>query len=283
MSKMTALAGIAAIVATTLSACGGSDGSTPGVAGDCKPAHADLKTARSGTLTTSTYNFPPFTTLEGTKVGGAEGDIMAEIAAMECLTLTGLPLDTGSVVTAAQSGRADLASGNWYCTAARAEVLSLAGPVYGDELGIVSQDGVDTFDELKGRTIGTVDGYNYNAELQKLFGSDVKIYPTPTAMYTDIKSGRLDAALDSFGSASYANQQNGGQWKVVVPQPDDRIAASKQPGQVCFPIAKSNKALAQAVIEDIETLRDNGRLAEILVDNGLKASAADPGPLHLIS
>ena len=283
MLRKIALAGCTALLAASLAACGGGGGSTNAALQGCKPAHPNLKTAHSGTLTTGTYDFPPFTTVNGTSVGGAEGDILAAIARMECLTLTGQPLDTGSVVTAAQTGRVDLASGNWYCTAKRAAVMDLAGPVYGDELGIVSKDGADTFNQLAGRTIGTVDGYNYNAELQAIFGNNVKIYPTPTAMYNDLKTGRLASALDSFGSAAYANKQHGNTWKVMVPQPDPRVAASDQPGQVCFPMAKSNQALYNAVNADIVTLRNSGKLAEILVKDGLKASAANPGPLHLIS
>ena len=68
----------------------------------------------------------------------------------------------------------------------------------------------------------------------------MKTYPTPTAMYTGIESGRLDAALDSFGSVSYAKERNGDEWQVVVPQPDDRGAASEKPAHVCFPIANSD-------------------------------------------
>ncbi|NJC69883.1 amino acid ABC transporter substrate-binding protein [Planosporangium thailandense] len=276
------MAGVLLLSAATLAACGGNDQNAPAANAGCKPAHANLKTAKSGTLTTSTYTFPPFTNVNGTTVTGAEGGILKEIASMECLSLTGQPLDTGSVVTAAQNGRADIASGNWYCTAARAKVVDLAGPVYGDQIGIISTNGASTFTELQGRAMGTVDGYLWNEEFKKIYGSDLKVYPTPTAMYNDLKAGRIEVAADSFGSATYANKQNGDKWKVVNPAADSRVAASKQPPQVCFPMSKNNQALYNAVNEDLKTLRDNGKLAKILEDNGLSGSAANTGELQLI-
>jgi len=47
-------------------------------------------------------------------------------------------------------------------------------------------------------------------------------------------------------------------------------------------MSKNNPDLFAAVSENIVTLRDNGTIAQILEDNGLDVSAADPGPLQLI-
>lgn len=282
MHKMLAGAGGALLALTMLAGCGSDSDNGAAADGSCTPAHEGLSTVRSGVLTTATYNFPPFIKLNGTEVAGLEGDILTEIAKMECLDLQGQPLDTGSVIPATQNGRVDIASGNWYCTKERADVMSLAGPAYGDQIGIISTDGANTFDALKGKAMGTVDGYNWNAEFKRIYGSDLKIYPNPTAMYNDLKSGRLDVAADSFGSATYANEQAGNPWKIEVPESDDRVAASLEPGQVCFPMSKDNAALVDAVMEDLEALRKDGTIADLLEGNGLDPSAADVGELRLI-
>jgi polar amino acid transport system substrate-binding protein len=280
LRKFIALAGTAFLAATALAGCAvQSSGSE---SADCKPQHAGLSTVRAGTLTVSAPVFPPFVQVEGTKLSGVEGQILDEIASMECLTLTAQPLDAASVISAAQSGRVDIAAGNWYCTAERAKTMSLAGPVYGDQMGILTATGAKTFSELQGKVIGTVDGYHWNGELKSLYGADLKLYPNATAMYNDFKAGRIDAAMDSFGSAAYANQQHGGKWKIEVPVPDDRVAASVEPAQACFPVPKQNEALAKAVIEDLGKLRADGTLAKILEQNGLDASAADVSELKLI-
>ncbi|GAA1700050.1 amino acid ABC transporter substrate-binding protein [Mycolicibacterium murale] len=264
-----------------LTACGSSSQEAQS-ARDCTPAHPGLETVTPGTLTAATYNFPPFLVVEGTSIAGIEGEILREIAEMECLTLTSQPLDTASVIPATQNGRTDVSAGDWYCTAARAEVLSLAGPVFSDQIVIVSDDGAATFDALQGRSIGTVDGYMWNEELQRMFGASLRVYPNPTAVYNDLESGRLDSAIDSIGTASFAKEQKGTDWAIERPAPDPRVASSTAPGQVCFPMSMNNPELFSAVSENIVTLRDNGRIAEILEENGLDPSAAEPGPLQLI-
>ncbi len=281
MHKTTSLAGAMLLLAAALAGCS-LDSASSATKESCTPAHSGLSTVNKGTLSVSAATLPPFTTVEGTKLAGAEGKVLEKVAAMECLTMTAQPLDTASVITAAQNGRADVAAGNWYCTAERAKVMSLAGPIYGDQIGILSSSGAKKFSELDGKTVGTVDGYLWNAEFKTLYGAGLKIYPNSTAMISDLKAGRIDAAADSYGSATYSNAQNGGKWRLEVPEPDERVASSVNPAQVCFPVPKSNDALAKAIIEDVEKLRSSGDLAEILGTNGLDRSAAHVKELHLI-
>ncbi|MBT2548182.1 ABC transporter substrate-binding protein [Arthrobacter sp. ISL-65] len=282
MRKIAALVGTTLLAVTALTGCALDSASAPAKA-DCTPAHSGLSTVSKGVLSVSAATLPPFTQVDGTKLAGAEGKILDKIAAMECLTLAAQPLDTASVISSAQNGRVDVAAGNWYCTAERAKAMSLAGPVYGDQIGILSSSGAKTFSELEGKTVGTVDGYQWNAEFKTLYGAGLKTYPNATAMISDLKAGRIDAAVDSYGSAKYSNAQNSDKWKVEVPEPDKRVASSVNPAQVCFPVPKSNETLAKAIISDLEKLRSDGTLADILGDNGLDRSAADVKELQLIS
>lgn len=282
MRKVTALVGTTLLAVTTLTGCALDSASSPAKA-ECTPAHADLSTVNKGVLSVSAATLPPFTQVDGTKLAGAEGKVLEKIAAMECLTLTAQPLDTASVISSAQNGRVDVAAGNWYCTAERAKAMSLAGPLYLDQIGILSSSGVNTFSELEGKTVGTVDGYLWNAEFKTLYGAGLKTYPNATAMISDLKAGRIDVAVDSYGSAKYSNAQNGDKWKVEVPDPDKRVASSVNPAQVCFPVPKSNEALAKAITADVGKLRSDRTLAEILGENGLDRSSADVKELQLIS
>lgn len=281
MNKLKTSAVAALLAGAALTACG-TGAADSAASGDCTPAHDGIKTVQPGVLTVATYNFPPFVALEGTKAAGVEGEIIAAIGEMECLDVVAQPLDTGSVIASTQSGRTDIAAGNWYCTAERAKVLELAGPAYGDLVGLITPDGVTTFEELKGKQLGSVDGYNWNEEFEAIYGSDVKLYPNPTAMYNDLESGRIEVAVDSFGSATFANEQHGGLWKVTVPEPDERVASSLDPAQVCFPMSKDNTKLLEAINDDLDKLREAGTIAEILEKNGLDASAAETGELRLI-
>jgi polar amino acid transport system substrate-binding protein len=281
MYKFIAKAGVVILAATALAGCA-SSASTSSTNASCTPQHPDLPTVNKGTLTASASVFPPFTQVDGSKLAGVEGQILDKIASMECLTLTAQPLDTASVISAAQNGRVDIAAGNWYCTAERAKVMSLAGPVYGDQIGILSTDGASTFSALEGKTVGTVDGYFWNGELKEIYGANLKVYPNSTAMNNDLKAGRIDSSIDSYGSSAYVNKQNGDKWSLKVPAPDERVKSSVKPSQVCFPLPKKNEALAKAITEDLAKLRDDGTLAKILQENGLDASAAKVGELQLI-
>jgi polar amino acid transport system substrate-binding protein len=273
------LAATAIVVASALSACGGATGD---VSADCKPAH-DFSAVRKGMLTVSTFDLPPFTKVKGTKLSGVDGDILKEIAKRECLTITVMPLDASAVIPAVDAGRADVAAGDWYRTAKRAEAVALSAPLYLDQMGIISSDKVNTVTGFDGKTVGTVDGYLWVEDLQKYLGHGLVTYPSSTAMWQDLKAGRIDVAVDSYASAVYANDSiGGGKYSVEVAQPDPAVAASKEPAQAGFPIPKDNKGLLKAIDADIEAMQEDGTIADILQKNGLDASAADTGKPRLI-
>jgi polar amino acid transport system substrate-binding protein len=276
-----------ALSAILLAGCGlaagcGSGGEADNARTNCTPAHPGVSTLTDGTLTVAVATLPPFTGADGNELLGLEGDILSAIAERECLTIQVQSLDFPTAITAAQTGRADISSGNWWCTAKRAETMGLVGPVYTDKLGITSREGIDTFSAVEGRPVGTVDGYNWNADLEKVYGANLKTYPSASVMYQDLQAGRIDAAFDSSAAATYANQQRGGEWQIKIAQPDERIRASLKGPQVCFPVPANNASLKEALNADVEALRTEGALGEFLTKNELDPSAADTGPLNLI-
>lgn len=274
---LVAAAGL--ITLTGVSACGGS---SSGVAADCEPAH-EFSTVREGTLTVATFDLPPFTKIEGNKITGVEGQILDEIAKRECVTITPMPLDAPAVVPAAQQGRADLAAGDWWRTEERAAVMELSAPIFTDQMGIISKEGVDAVPGLKGEKVGTVDGYLWVEDLRAIFGESLVTYPSSTAMWQDLKAGRIDAGIDAYASAVYTNENIGdGKYKVEVSQPDQAVASTLEPAQAAFPMAKGKQDLLDAINADIEALKEDGTIAKILEENGLDPSAADTGEPRLI-
>jgi polar amino acid transport system substrate-binding protein len=263
--------------ALPLSACG-SQGSAAEVAKDCKPAHK-FSTVTEGKLTVAGYDLPPYSSQSGGKLSGVDPDIVAEIAKMECLTVEAKWMAPAAVIPTVQSNRADLAVGDWYRTQARAQIVSLSDPIYVDQMGISSKDGIDTVAALKGKKVGTVDGYLWVEDLKKYLGDSLRIYPSTVNMNQDLKSGRIEIAVDSYGSQKVTNPS----MKIMVAKPDPAVAASQEAAQASLPVPQANTELLKAINEDLKTLRDNGKLKEILVKNGLDASAADTGAARLIS
>src|SRR5271156_1230481 len=112
-------------------------------ADDCKPAH-QFKTVEPGKLTVAIYEYPPFTTAsaDSATIGGVDSDIAKHFAAANCLTVTPVVVDPAATVQYVVSGKADVATGDWYRTAERAKVMGLSYPTYLDQMGIYSKTGV---------------------------------------------------------------------------------------------------------------------------------------------
>jgi polar amino acid transport system substrate-binding protein len=267
-----------ACAALLLSACGGAD--APQAQGDCTPKH-QFSTITEGTLTVGAFDLPPYSMTTGPDgISGVDADILREIAKRECLTITSQAGNTPSLIPGVQQGRFDLAIGDWYRTEPRSKIVNLSDPLYLDEMGIISASGVTTVAEMEGKKVGTVDGYLWVSDLQKVLGDNLALYPSSVDMNQDFNAGRIEIGVDSYGSALHTFK--GTATKVEVSQPDDRVAASKEAAQATFPMAKDNQDMLNAFNEIIAELHADGTIVRILEQNGLPASAAQTGTPRLI-
>lgn len=287
------LAGLAsAVLAATLTACTSGPAATPSPSVQCEPKH-QFPTIKKGVLTVSTYPLPPFSILTGQELTpdgvplgndgtleGVDGDILAEIAANECLTVEVNSTAAAAVLATVRAGGADVGAANWYRTVERSKILDLTDPIYTDQLAIISADGTSDFTQLKGRRVATVLGYQYVADLRDYFGESVVLFNSPLTMFNELKKGNIDAAIDTVGVG--AEFTRGTQLKVEPAQPNEAIAASLEPGQSAFLVQQGHPELLAALNANIKALRESGRLAEILKKYGLDPSAAEPGEPRLM-
>jgi polar amino acid transport system substrate-binding protein len=269
---------VLAALAFGATALGGCSAAATAQNADCKPAHT-FPTVAEGKLSVVLYDLPPFSKLEGNKVTGVDGDIVNAIAEMECLTVSAKSVATAANIPTVQAGRADVSIAAWYRTAARAEIVGLTDPIYTDQMAIISKDGLDDAEQLKGKSVGTVDGYLWVDDMKKLLGDSLKVYPTTLNMNQDLAAGRIDVGIDSYGSAQFNKK---GDLKVAVIKPHEAIAASKEAAQIAIPVPQKNTELLAALNADLKTLRESGKLEEILKANGLDVTAADTGEARLI-
>ncbi|MFH8252563.1 substrate-binding periplasmic protein [Microbacterium sp. B2969] len=269
-------ASVAALAAISLAACSGdASGSTAG--GDCKPAHT-FTTITPGELTIASYDYPPATLLEGDGLTGMEGDLITEIAKLECLKLTvSSSGGAGAVIPSVQTQRADLGSGNWLRTKERAKIVYMSAPLWSDPQAIVSTSGI-TSDELKGKKVGSVAGNLWNDSLQQWLGDDFKIYQDDESVYGDLAAGRIDALVASAASANYRFQDNPIKGATVVAvTPNPNVPQFDAVGQVMWPSSLDNKDLGKALDEDIEKLRADGTITKILEKYGIDPAVGEPG------
>jgi polar amino acid transport system substrate-binding protein len=279
MARPRLLAGVlAGALAIGLTACGSGSSS---VASDCKPAHT-FPTIAAGELTVGVYDLPPFISTRGDGgMSGVDADILRAIAAKECLEIKPSNTSASAMVPGVQNGRLDVAVGDWYRTTERAAIVAFTDPIYLDEMAIVSPDGISTVEGLVGKTVGTVDGYLWVQDLQKVLGDSLKLYPAGANMQQDLKAGRIQAGIDSYGSAA-STLAGSPDLKIEKAQPDPRVAASEQAAQTAFILPKGNQAMVDAFNADLAALRADGTLTKILTEHGLEPSAADVGEPRLI-
>ena len=253
------------------------------VAQDCKPAHTIDTLVSKGKLTAAIYEYPPFAITNGGQIGGVDGEILKNIAAMECLTFAPVVVDPAATIQYVLAGRADIAAGDWYRTAERAKVLGMSAPTYLDQMGIYSKDGVSTVAAMIGKRVGTVSGFLWVAELQKLLGANLKLYPNPVALAQDLQAGRIEIGVDSYGTGAYAQKKGGYPGITIkVAEPDQRVQASIQSAQANLPYTKTNTSLGAAMDADIEAMHKDGKIAGYLKSFGLDPSGADTGEARLI-
>jgi polar amino acid transport system substrate-binding protein len=253
------------------------------MADGCKPAH-EFSSITPGTLTIVAHEYMPFSgKSEDAAIKGIDGDIVKAIATKECLKLDVSIVDASAVIQSVSTGKADFGIGDWQRTVARAKVLGLSGPLYTDQMGVISADGVDTIPALQGKKVGVVAGSYWNADLKKYLGSSLTIYPNPVAMAQDLSAKRIDIGIDSYLTAAY-NQKSAGYrgFKVLPIKPDASVPASLSPSQAGFPYQKTNSALGEAISADIAEMQKTGEIARIIQSYGLQPSAANVGEPRLV-
>ncbi|QRM32285.1 ABC transporter substrate-binding protein [Microvirga sp. VF16] len=238
---------------------------------ECTPKHS-FKTVKTGTLTVALTNTPPYS-LEKEGVSGIDGDILQTFANENCLKVEYEVFSYPAAVSAVQSGRADAGIGGFYRTAARAKVVALSNAVYLDQVAVVSKEGYDTVDALKGKKVGTVEGYSWVRDLEKLY--DTKTYPSSLNLAQDVQAGRIDAGVEGFGAAVDLNK--GQKIQIKLFQPDPRVKATTLATQTAFLMSRDNKSFSEAMNASLDAYRKNGVIAKVLTAYGLPTSAADVG------
>lgn len=278
MSAVCALAGCG----SGSSGSGNSTSTVAAVKAGCKPLH-QFTTVNKGYLTFALEEYKPAAYMEGNTLEGIEGDLLQKVAAWECLKLHIVMFSNSGLIPAVQSGRADLTGADTYRTTERGKVVNQSLPLYLDRMVLVSKGGtVKTIPQLSKEKPGTPSGNLWNADLEKLLGSRLKIYESFTDAYQDLADERINVVIDGALGASQSTKNVPGT-VAVVPPPDPAVGASETPGQANWPTSKGNAALAAALNADILRLRAEGAIAAALKQYGLNPALANTGPPNEVS
>lgn len=253
-----------------------------GHAADCKD---EVQTLTEGKLVVAAYDYPPFTFAEtnGT-IKGIDPSIIERFATDNCLQISTLVMDPAASIQAVVSGKADVSIGSWFRSANRTKVMGLSTPLYLDHMGIYSKEGYDTIEATIGKRVATVQGFFWVPDLQKVYGSSLKLYPTPVAMAQDLEAGRIDVGFVGYNAGKY-NQAKNGAYKGIVIQmakPDERVRATVLPPQTTMLYTKGNETLGKALDESIKTQQADGSMKKTITDAGFDPSITEVGEARLV-
>ncbi len=272
--RMSAAIAALSLAGLALAGCANAAAST--VDAGCEPAHEGLTTYTAGTLTVGVPENLPYTQTKGSDAAGLEIDLVKKIAAAECLNVAFVPITyANGIPMISEQKKADLITGGWYVTEARAEQVGFTAPTFYDSMGIISKDGLTTVTELESAgDVGSVAGFSWEGDMSAVLGDHLKTYPGTVETKQDLVSGRIQAALDGYAVATVAYA--GTDFTVEPAEADDRIAITTSMPIIAFPIAKENTALSDAISEHIDQFREDGTLEAVLADYDLPASLLVP-------
>lgn len=252
-------------------------------ADECKPVH-NFKTVTPGVLTVTLDTSPPFGWVEpGNLYKGVEADVLKKFAEQECLKISPMPVPAASAIQYIVSNRADVSQNGWFVTRDRAKVMNYINPLYVDRNAIYSKQGWSKLSELEGKKVGTVQGFLFVSELQKIFGRDLILYPSVTAVIQDLNSGRLDAAMVTTLIGASLQQQNAIPGiKIEVLAPDERVASSIEAAQIGMLYGKNNTALGEALNSTLADMVKDGQVEAIVKKYNMTKDDINTAPLRYI-
>lgn len=171
------------------------------------PAAADRLQSilESGQIAIFAYNFPPEAGLnpDTQEPEGFDIDIWHAIAQKLGVQATFRFFQETTLANALNGGQADAAAGHQY-TEERAKVLSYSDPYWCVTQVVAARKGAEikTFEDLKGKTVGSVRGTAEALTLQQLAGEfDIteRTFDLADPMLRDLALGRVDAVVwDDF-------------------------------------------------------------------------------------
>jgi ABC-type amino acid transport substrate-binding protein len=148
-------------------------------------------------------SYAPYLTVESDgSLGGVDGALINGFAKEAGLTVKPYQTTFASTILAVQQKKADMSTYVFY-TAARSKQLYYTLPFLSDSVQVFTKSsftytGVDS---LKGKKVGTVVGYVWAPYLQKVFGSNAKLYPDTASVGQALLNGQIDGYVNGASLA----------------------------------------------------------------------------------
>ncbi|MEV0904421.1 substrate-binding periplasmic protein [Streptomyces hokutonensis] len=261
----------ATLMLSTVAACGSGS--------DDAPKNVSAKTAALGTLTPGVLKvavepYAPYTTEQGGRIVGLDGDILTSIAKKLGLRIEPQVTDFAGMLAGVQSRRVDITVGGVAWSGDRQKQGLFTDPPYYSPPAMAVRSGktYKTVADLKGRSLGTVDGYVWVKSIQAVPGAELHAYPDANGVFDDLGAGRIDVGfLDPL--IIIAAQKQRPDLKIateyLTPPTAAEVKAKPalqyfEPYQTGFYLPKKATKLERAISAQIDAMYKNGELAKLV-------------------
>ena len=235
-----------------------------------------LKTVEPGVLTIANSNEMPMIATEDGKLIGSDAEIVATIAKKLGLAVKSAQMEWSATVQSVKSGRADIMVGNMGWTPARAQALLITDAIYyAGAFVCMKKDqpftGSISVSDVRGRSIGTVNGFTIVPEMKKLPGvGEVKLYDNSDGCVPDVVAGRLDFAVLDGPLVDYMILKNPN-WnlKQVALTPDPAFPQLTSKQHTVMGMNQENHDLFDAVNAGVKWMWATKQNAELMRKYGI--------------
>lgn len=251
--------------------------------GDDEPKNVSAKTAALGTITPGVIKvavqpYAPYTSVQGDRIVGLDGDILAYAAKKLGLEVKPQVTDFAGMLAGVQSRRVDITIGGVAWSADRQKQGLFTDPPYYSPPAMAVRSGktYKTVDDLKGLQLGTVEGYVWVKSIQAVPGAELHAYPDANGVFDDLGAGRVDVGfLDPL--IIIAAQKERPELKIdtqyMTPPTAAQVKAKPayeyfQPYQTGFYLPKKATKLEKAISAQIDAMYENGELEKLVKKYG---------------
>lgn len=270
VSTVTAL-----LLLSSVAACGSDSEEAPK---NVSAKAAALGTLTPGVIKVAVQPYAPYTSVQGDKIVGLDGDILAYAAKELGLEIKPQVTDFAGMLAGVQSRRVDITIGGVAWSADRQKQGLFTDPPYYSPPAMAVRSGktYKTVDDLKGLDLGTVEGYVWVKSIQSVPEAKLHAYPDATGVFDDLGAGRVDVGfLDPL--IIIAAQKERPELKIstqyltpptaaeVKAQPDYQYF---QPYQTGFYLPKQATKLEKAISAQIDAMYANGEMAKLVEKYG---------------
>jgi polar amino acid transport system substrate-binding protein len=226
-SRLTVAVASMAVVALGLSACGNGSGSGGG--GEDKAKAAGITLVKPGKLTVCTHlSYKPFEYKEGTKVVGFDVDLLDLLAKDLGVEQEVISIEWAQVTSGAayQAKKCDMGMGAMTITDSRKAAIGISDPYMDATQVLLVKKGAPykSLEDLKGKKVGVqadTTGKDYATAASKKIGFEVVVFNDLALQTNNVKSGRVDAAIND----------NGALYNFVQGNPDTEVTAEFNTGE----------------------------------------------------